>query len=69
MEKKINVPGFDSSKCNNCGLCIGVCACRSFVFIEKVVRMNETTNCDCCQQCEMVCPTGAITFSFEVVEE
>jgi len=69
MEEFINIPSFDESKCNGCGLCVDVCSCHSFIFVETILRMIETTECDYCQQCEMVCPTGAISFSFEIVDE
>jgi ferredoxin len=40
-----------------------------FVLKGDLVRMNSEAECDWCQDCEMVCPTGAISFPFEVVEE
>ncbi len=63
------MPVIDREKCNDCGLCIDVCACRALVLIKNVVTVIETKECGWCAQCEVVCPTGAITCSFEIVIE
>lgn len=62
-------PSFDSEKCNLCGLCTTVCECHRFILADGKLTMSETVECQWCQQCELVCPTGAITFPFEVVIE
>jgi len=63
------MPVIDRKKCNDCGLCIDVCACHALVLIKDVVTVIETKECGWCVQCEVVCPTGAITCSFEIVIE
>ena len=62
-------PRFDQEKCNGCRLCVSVCMHGGFVLKENSVEMNTGADCDWCQDCELVCPTGAISFPFEVVEE
>ena len=63
------MPVIDRGKCSNCGLCISVCVCHALVLIENVVTVVETEDCGWCLQCEFVCPTGAISSSFEIVIE
>ncbi len=63
------MPVIDREKCDNCGLCIGVCACNALVLINNVVTAIDSEDCGWCLQCEIVCPTGAITCPFEIVIE
>jgi len=65
----IDMPHLNQAKCNACGLCVSVCARLGLVLNEKNIRFLESVECDWCQQCELVCPTGAVTFPFEVVIE
>ena len=67
--KSINTRSFDRSKCNGCGLCVTVCAHGGFVMAADIVELCTDAECEICQQCELVCPTGAISFPFEIVEE
>ena len=63
------MPSIEPEKCNGCGLCINVCICNALVLVENVVTVIETEECGWCLECEAVCPTGAITASFEIVLE
>ena len=63
------MPVIDHEKCNNCGLCISVCACHALVLIDNIVTVVETEACGWCLQCEVVCPTEAISCPFEIVIE
>jgi len=56
-------------KCNGCGLCVSVCACKGLVLVDNVITVIETVECDWCTLCEVVCPTGAISCPFEIVIE
>lgn len=64
-----DMPVIDRVKCDNCGLCIGVCTCKSLVVVANMVIIIESEECDWCTLCEAVCPTGAITCAFEIVIE
>jgi len=71
------LPEVDESRCTLCGLCVEACACHAvelgergpvFIAPERCLRQGECTeDTDCACLCEEVCPTGAITCSFEVV--
>ena len=62
-------PRFEKEKCNECGLCVSVCQHGGFVLRGDSVEMSAEAECVWCQDCELVCPTGAISFPFEIVEE
>jgi len=67
------MPVVEPEKCNGCGLCISVCICQALVLVDNVATFVKTQKCSkCtrwCAQCEAVCPTGAITYPFEIVIE
>ena len=63
----VEMPVIYEEKCNGCGLCISVCACKALVLSDNVVTVTETENCGWCLQCEIVCPTGAIACPYEIV--
>ncbi len=63
------MPSFDREKCNLCGLCVDVCPQHRYDVAGEKVTISDNVDCEWCQQCELVCPTGAITFPFEVVVE
>lgn len=65
----IEMPVVYAEKCNGCGLCISVCACKALVLVDNIVTVIETEDCGWCAQCEVVCPTGAIVCPFEIVIE
>ena len=65
----VEMPVLDQEKCNGCGLCISVCSCNAIVLIDNVITIIETLDCSWCAQCELVCPTGAISCPFEIVVE
>ena len=63
------MPLVDPKKCSGCGLCISVCECNALVLANDIICIIETVECGWCTECEVVCPTGAITCSFEIVIE
>ena len=70
-------PAFDETLCTLCGLCVEACNChavelgdRGPMFACPEVDSGleaEARDCDCL--CEEVCPTGAISWPFEIVLE
>ena len=60
-------PIIDEAKCQNCGLCVSVCACGALQVVGKTVQAVSVENCGWCTMCELVCPEGAITCPFEIV--
>lgn len=57
----------DLTKCNGCGWCASVCGCGALNFVGGRIEIVETEVCDWCIQCELVCPTGALTCRFEII--
>jgi ferredoxin len=68
-----NMPIIDVKKCNGCGICVSVCACKALVMVNNVVtyiKPEPYKECNrWCAQCELACPQGAITCPFEIVIE
>ena len=65
----IVMPVIDLTKCNGCGKCIEICACKAIVMKEGVVAVIDTDACGWCLQCENICPIGAILCPFEIIIE
>ncbi|MDP2730919.1 MAG: 4Fe-4S binding protein [Dehalococcoidales bacterium] len=65
----VEMPVVEPGKCDGCGLCINVCSCGALVLVDGFIMVVATEGCGWCLQCEIVCPTGAITCPFEIVSE
>ena len=63
----LKMPEIDRTKCNNCGVCAGVCYCEALRFVNNVLVVVETEKCGWCAQCEAICPEGAIRCAYEIV--
>lgn len=63
------MPLIDMGKCDGCGLCISVCACKALVLVDNVITIIEVEECQWCTLCEAICPQGAINCPFEIVFE
>jgi MinD superfamily P-loop ATPase len=61
------MPVIDPPKCDGCGLCVGVCQCNALAIVNNIVAIIETVECNWCTDCELVCPTGAISCPFEII--
>jgi len=61
------MPVIDPQKCDGCGLCVGVCHCNALVIVNNIITIIESVDCDWCTDCELVCPTGAISCPFEII--
>ncbi len=63
----IEMPVLDQEKCDRCGLCLSVCERHALVLVDNIIKVIETEECGWCLQCEVVCPTGAISCPLEIV--
>jgi MinD superfamily P-loop ATPase len=61
------MPIIDLKKCDGCGLCVGVCHCNALAVVRNIITITEKAECDWCTDCEVVCPTGAISCPFEII--
>lgn len=61
------MPVIDKEKCNGCGLCVMVCRCHALTLVGNAIVVSVTEDCGWCLECELVCPTGAISCPFEIV--
>lgn len=52
----------DSSKCNNCGVCMRVCPAKA-VFKDSTSRRISGNDCLVCHECERNCKQGAISYT------
>jgi len=64
-------PQVDKMLCTLCGLCVEACPCHAVKLEESGPVFACPQGCmgthDCCCRCEDICPTGAISFDFEIV--
>ena len=61
------MPIIDHEKCDGCGLCVGVCHLNALAIVNNVITIIAAVECDWCTDCELVCPTGAISCPFEII--
>jgi len=79
MKTTQSLPQVDETLCTLCGLCAEACRCHAvklgdqgplFACPEASLGPDacpEASDCDCL--CEEACPTGAISWAFEIVLE
>jgi ferredoxin len=79
MDTTRALPQVDETRCTLCGLCVETCPCRSVELGERGPIFNCPESCPDHSTCaaalgffclgEEVCPTGAISYPFEIVLE
>ncbi len=55
-----NTLAYNTSKCNNCGMCSTVCPHGVFERGEKAARLARPDACMECGACKLNCPSEAI---------
>jgi formate hydrogenlyase subunit 6/NADH:ubiquinone oxidoreductase subunit I len=72
------LPQVDETRCTRCGLCEEACSCQAvkvgddgpvFTCPEAESPADPGAEAECSCLCEEVCPTGAISWPFEIVLE
>lgn len=68
-------PQVNEALCTLCGLCVTACPCGAVALQERGVffacpescAAGEESGCTCGCICEEVCPTGAISCTYEII--
>jgi len=76
MNRTWALPDVDETRCTLCGLCVQACPCHAVqmadggpIFFCPEVCPNDGACAElggCCL-CEEACPSGAITWAYEIV--
>ncbi len=61
------LPIIDATKCTGCGLCVAACPNQVLLMQTSLPVLAKPAACDYSSVCQEVCPTGAVSLSFEIV--
>jgi MinD superfamily P-loop ATPase len=61
------VPEIDEEKCTGCGDCVDSCPTGAAELVDGHASIARPNDCDYCTECEVLCPSDAITCPFEIV--
>jgi pyruvate formate lyase activating enzyme len=61
------LPQIDASRCITCELCIKICPNDALTLINKLPEIVSPDACDYTTACQEICPTGAISLTYEIV--
>jgi 2-oxoglutarate ferredoxin oxidoreductase subunit delta len=61
------LPQIDTAKCTGCELCVKVCPKNVLAVIEQLPVVVNPEACDYRAACQEICPTGAISLTYEIV--
>lgn len=79
LDANRDVPRLERDSCTLCGYCVEACACQGVHLGEEGAEFSCPTacphpqswvqTCQCSSLCEEVCPTGAISWEYEIVAD
>lgn len=61
------LPKIDQTKCIGCELCIRHCPTQALVLIDSLPAVVEPDLCTYSGVCQEICPTEAISLTYEIV--
>lgn len=61
------LPKIDEAKCIGCELCVRQCPTQALVMIDEMPVVVEPDLCNYSGVCQEICPTEAISLTYEIV--
>jgi NAD-dependent dihydropyrimidine dehydrogenase PreA subunit len=61
------LPIIDAAKCNGCGICIPACPNHVLEMQDEKAVVSNPQACEYAGECELICPTQAITRPFLIL--
>lgn len=61
------LPRIDIAKCIGCELCVRVCPNGALGLVNNAPAVTSPDACDYTGACQEICPTGAISLTFEII--
>ncbi len=61
------LPQIDMVKCIGCELCVKICPKNVLAVVKEQPVVINPEACDYTTACQEICPTGAISLTYEIV--
>jgi formate hydrogenlyase subunit 6/NADH:ubiquinone oxidoreductase subunit I len=61
------LPQIDASKCIGCEICVKQCPHAALGFADNIAFVARPEACDYTGVCQEICPTEAITLTYEII--
>lgn len=66
-DRAIFLPEIDAAKCIGCELCVKACPNGALAMVNEVAVVANPDACDYASVCQEICPTQAISLTYELV--
>jgi formate hydrogenlyase subunit 6/NADH:ubiquinone oxidoreductase subunit I len=61
------LPQIDAAKCIGCELCVKLCPNQTLAMLDNLAIVAKPEACDYNGVCQEICPTDAITLTYEII--